>query len=86
MVVLGDSLDATVGAIREVRAAIGPAMRLTGFSLADLLARGVGAASTDVLTALKAAGLDAIAEAPLDRVTPGGRGGGSRRRPGRARA
>lgn len=69
LVILGESLAATVAAIREVRAAIGPAMRLTGFSLADLLAR-EWAPIPDVVAALRTAGLDAIAEAPIDRVSP----------------
>lgn len=69
MVSLGDSLDSTASAIRAVRAAIGPTMHLTGFSLAELIARG-WAPIEDVLAGLRAAGLDAIADAPIDRVTP----------------
>jgi CofH/MqnC C-terminal region len=69
MVSLGDALESTAGEVRDVRAVVGPAMRLTGFSLADLLVR-AWAPLADVLAALKAAGLDAIAEAPIDLVTP----------------
>jgi hypothetical protein len=69
MVALGDSLESTADSIRKVRAAIGPAIRLTGFSLADLVAR-AWAPLEDVVAALKAAGLDAIADAPIDLVTP----------------
>ena len=66
---LSDSLEATAAVIRDVRAAIGPAIRLTGFSLADLMARDWASLEAN-LTALKAAGLDAIADAPIDLVTP----------------
>jgi hypothetical protein len=69
MVSPGESLTATVAAIREVRDAIGPALRLTGFSLADLVTRG-WAPLPEVLAALRTAGLDAIAAAPIDKVTP----------------
>ena len=68
MVALGDSLEATADSIRDVRAAIGPAIRLTGFSLADLVARAW--ALDEASAALKAAGLDAVADAPIDMVTP----------------
>ena len=64
-----DSLEATVATVREVRAAIGPTCRLTGFSLADLMGRD-WAPLEAVLPALKAAGLEAIADAPIDLVTP----------------
>jgi hypothetical protein len=66
---LGDSLVSTSAAIREARAAIGPAIRLTGFSLAELLPKAWGPLP-EMLSALRAAGLDAIADAPIDRVTP----------------
>ena len=65
----GDSLPATAAVIRDVRGAVGPAIRLTGFSLADLIGRD-WAPLEAVLSALKAAGLDAIADAPIDLVTP----------------
>ena len=65
----GDSLEATAAVIRDVRAAIGPTIRLTGYSLADLMGRD-WASLEAMLAALKAAGLDAIADAPIDLVTP----------------
>ena len=65
----GDSLEATAAVIRDVRAAIGPATRLTGYSLADLMGRD-WASLEAMLAVLKAAGLDAIADAPIDLVTP----------------
>jgi hypothetical protein len=68
LVTVGESLAATVAVIREVRAAIGPAMRLSGFSLAGVIASAM-APLPEVLTALRTAGLDAIAEAPIDKVT-----------------
>lgn len=60
-----ESLDA---AIRAARAAAGLAggLPVTGFSLADLLSLEGGASLTDTCRALRAAGLEAIAEAPLD--------------------
>jgi hypothetical protein len=66
---LGDSLEATAAAIREVRAAIGPTIRLSGFSLAALKDRD-WASLESMLAAVRAAGLDAIADAPIDLVTP----------------
>jgi aminodeoxyfutalosine synthase len=51
-----------------MRARIGETQRLTGFSLADLTARGWGSLA-GVLAALKAAGLGAVAEAPVDGVS-----------------
>lgn len=59
------TLAEAVAAIREARArTTGP---LVGYSLADILDRQWGAAA-DVLSQLKAAGLDAVAEAPVDRL------------------
>jgi hypothetical protein len=63
------SLGATAALVREVRAAIGPTVRLTGFSLADLLGHDWQPADS-MLAALRVAGLDAIADAPVDLVTP----------------
>lgn len=67
--VLGPALDTTVDFVRVVRRAIGTEMPLTGFSLADLRSRGWGALA-EVASALKAAGLDALAEAPIDLIAP----------------
>ena len=64
-----ESLSATAALIHEVRAAIGPTVRLTGFSLADLIGHDWEPPDA-MLTALRAAGLDAIADAPIDLVTP----------------
>ena len=61
---LPETLTATVEAIRAARALHGAAI---GFSLADVIDRGWGPL-TDVLGQLKAAGLDALAEAPVDRI------------------
>lgn len=59
------TLAETVAAVRAARARTsGP---LVGYSLADILDRQWGAAAA-VLRDLKAAGLDAIAEAPVDRL------------------
>ncbi len=65
---VGLSLAATLGRIAEVREAAG-AVRLTGFSLARLASAGWGPLS-EVLPALRQAGLDLLAEAPVDLVTP----------------
>lgn len=62
------SLDEAASRIVHVRKASGPGARLTGFSLADLSARG-WAPIGQVLAALRSAGLDAIADAPVDAVT-----------------
>jgi aminodeoxyfutalosine synthase len=63
------TLDATLGdtvsAIREAKAA--RSGELVGFSLADVIDRSWGALG-DVLSQLKSAGLDALAEAPVDRL------------------
>ena len=53
-------------AVRRAKAARGG--ELVGYSLADVIDRNWGALA-DVLQQLKAAGLDAIAEAPVDRIT-----------------
>jgi 2-iminoacetate synthase ThiH len=63
-----DTLAATVEDVRLARATVGSGMRLTGFSLADLALRPWGPLR-ETLEALKAAGLDAITEAPVDLVT-----------------
>jgi aminodeoxyfutalosine synthase len=65
---LAPTLRETVAAIAGMRARIGETQRLTGFSLADLTARGWGSLA-GVLAALKAAGLGAVAEAPVDSVS-----------------
>jgi hypothetical protein len=69
LVGLGGSLDAASDAVRRIRAAIGPATRLSGFSLATLRDAGWGTLAA-TLAALKGAGLQAIAEAPIDLVEP----------------
>ena len=63
---LNESLADAVALVRNGRARAG-ARRLTGFSLADIVARGWGDL-VDVLKQLKQAGLGAIVEAPLDRL------------------
>ena len=62
---LRETLAEAVAAIRAAKAA--RADELIGFSLADVIDRGWGTL-TDVLTQFKSAGLDAIAEAPIDRL------------------
>lgn len=62
--VLPNMLDEAEGLIAEARMLAGPRL-LTGFSLADIADRHWGKLS-DVLRRLKRAGLDAIAEAPID--------------------
>jgi aminodeoxyfutalosine synthase len=62
--VLPNTLDETEGLIAEARMLAGPQL-LTGFSLADIADRHWGTLS-DVVRRLKRAGLDAIAEAPVD--------------------
>jgi 2-iminoacetate synthase ThiH len=65
MTVLPATLAEASSAIRDAKAArSGP---VVGYSLADVIDRKWGALS-DVLRALKSAGLDAVAEAPVDRV------------------
>lgn len=61
------TLDGTVSAITLARKNA-PTAPLVGFSLADIVERN-WAPLGEVLGQLKAAGLDAIAEAPVDRVT-----------------
>jgi hypothetical protein len=60
------TLDEAEGLIAEARMLAGPQL-LTGFSLADVADRNWGDLS-DVLRRLKRAGLDAIVEAPVDRI------------------
>ena len=60
------TLDEAEGLIAEARMLAGPQL-LTGFSLADIADRHWGKL-VDVLKRLKRAGLDAIAEAPIDRL------------------
>ena len=60
------SLEETEGLIDEARMIAGPQL-LTGFSLADIVDRNWGEV-VDVLRRLKRAGLDAIVEAPVDRI------------------
>jgi 2-iminoacetate synthase ThiH len=64
--VLPGTLDEAEALIAEARMLAGPHL-LTGFSLADIADRHWGKLS-DVLKRLKRAGLDAIAEAPIDRL------------------
>jgi len=60
------SLDEAEGLIAEARVLAGPQL-LTGFSLAEIADRHWGKLS-DVLKRLKRAGLNAIVEAPIDRL------------------
>ncbi len=62
------SLTETVAQIASVRAHLGPAKRFVAFSLADVVAREWGGIA-EVLTALSGAGLDGLAEAPIDLVS-----------------
>lgn len=64
--VLPSTLGDTEALIAEARMLAGPQL-LTGFSLADIADRSWGRLA-DVLRRLKRAGLDAIAEAPVDRL------------------
>ena len=63
---LPNSLDEAEALIAEARMLAGPQL-LSGFSLAEILDRHWGK-PVDVLKRLKRAGLDAIAEAPIDRL------------------
>lgn len=63
---LPETLDATEALIAEARMLAG-AQLLTGFSLADVIDRAWGDL-VDVLRRLKRAGLNAIVEAPVDRI------------------
>ena len=70
IIALGASLSDTVTRVRSWRERIGRSVQLTGFSLADLVdsaTKGWGPL-TDVLRQLRTAGLDAIVEAPVDRL------------------
>jgi len=60
------TLDDAILLISEGRILAGPQV-LTGFSLADVIDRNWGSLG-DVLRRLKGAGLDAIVEAPVDRI------------------
>jgi hypothetical protein len=66
----GATLAATLDRIADVRSRFGADRRLTGFSLADVMAGEWGPLG-DVLAACRAAGLDALAEAPVDLVSSG---------------
>jgi aminodeoxyfutalosine synthase len=66
---LGSTLEATVDRVRRVRERIGATTRLSGFSLARLRdAEWSTLAGT--LSALREAGLQLVAEAPVDLVDP----------------
>lgn len=65
---LPSTRQAAVELIGGVRSGLGSGRRLTGFSLADLVSRSWGPLA-DVLSTLKGAGLDALAEAPVDVVS-----------------
>ena len=64
-IALGATLEATLDGIARMRGRIGGTRPLTGFSVAELIARQWGALP-DVLSAFKGSGLDAMAEAPVD--------------------
>ena len=69
LTVLRETLDATVEAVQTARHLAGSRL-LTGFSLAELVNRaGAWGGLRVALERLKAAGLDAVAEAPVDRLT-----------------
>ena len=61
---LPDTLAGATARIREAKASAGT---VAGYSLADVIDRNWGPL-TEVLKQLKSAGLDAIAEAPVDRI------------------
>jgi 2-iminoacetate synthase ThiH len=61
-----ESLDAAIAAVKEGRQVAGGRV-LSAFSLADIIDR-AWAPLAEVLGKLKAAGLDAIVEAPIDRI------------------
>jgi len=67
MTSLPETLAATVAAVAQAKAATGGSA-LSGFSLADIIDRGWGDLA-GVLKQLKQAGLGAIVEAPLDRLS-----------------
>lgn len=62
------ALDEAVAVIGQATVAAAAGSAVTGFSLADIVERGWGDLA-DVLTQMKSAGLGAIVEAPLDRLT-----------------
>jgi len=66
---LPPTLEAAVGAVTAARAAAGT-RTVSGFSLADLVARAIEGWGDlgDLAAALKAAGLDAVADVPADRI------------------
>ena len=66
MSVLPASFDETEALVAEAKMLAGPQL-LTGFSLADIADRHWGKLA-DILKRLKRAGLDAIVEAPVDRL------------------
>lgn len=70
---LGATLDDTVTSVRAARVAAG-ARVLSGFSLAELdpQSRAGWGPLAEILSALRAAGLDAVAEAPIDRLASDG--------------
>ena len=61
------SLDAAVGTVRAA-AGLAGGVPVTGFSLADLLSLDGAGSLADACRALRAAGLEAIAETPVDLV------------------
>jgi len=61
---LPETLAEAVARVREAKPSHGP---IVGYSLADVIDRSWGPL-TEVLAQLKSAGLDAIAEAPIDRI------------------
>jgi aminodeoxyfutalosine synthase len=66
IVALPESLDDAIAVVKEGRL-VAEGRVLAGFSLADIVGRS-WAPLVDVLKKLKAAGLDAVAEAPMDRI------------------
>lgn len=66
MAALPETLADAVSAVEQVKAAAGSRL-VSGFSLADLVDRAWGDLA-QVLKQLKGCGLDAVAEAPLDRL------------------
>ena len=62
------SLEVATAIVRSARALAGD-VPLTGFSLSDLITLAGTSSLTDVCRALRTAGLDGIAEAPLDSLT-----------------
>lgn len=61
---LPDTLPAALDAVRAAKASHG---KVVGYSLADVIDRNWGSL-VNILAQFKAAGLDAIAEAPIDRI------------------